>query len=108
MAETVEKLLVERKKQHGDYRDVSRISQSLKEVFKSGPNWEKMSDAHKESFEMFATKFARILSGDSHVRDHWDDIAGYALLGADFSASPVNVAFDLRKAMGVAPVDKAS
>ena len=108
MAETVERILVERKKQLGEYKDVSRISQSLKEVFKTGPNWDKLPDAHKESFEMFATKIARILSGDSGVRDHWEDIAGYAVLGADHGSSPVNVAFDLRRAMGVAPVDKAS
>lgn len=109
MAEgSVDKILSDREKQHGDYKDVSRISQSLKEVFKTGPNWNSLTDIQKESLEMFATKFARILSGDSGIKDHWEDVAGYAVLGARFSSSPVNVAFDLRKAMGIAPVDKAS
>jgi len=102
----IEKLLTEREKQHGDYKDVSRISQSLKEVFRSGPNWEKIPDSQKESFEMIASKLARILSGDSGVRDHWDDLCGYATLGSRYGSSPVNVAFDLRKAM--APIEKAS
>jgi hypothetical protein len=108
----IEKLLNEKEKQHGDYKDVSRISQSLKEVFRSGPNWSKLPDAHKEALEMLAVKTARILTGDSGLRDHWDDIGGYAGLGARYGASPTNVSFDLRKAMG-APVslphvDKAS
>lgn len=102
----VEKLLNEREKQHGDYKDVSRISQSLKEVFRSGPNWEKLPDMQKESFEMIASKLARILSGDSGVRDHWDDLGGYAALGSRYGASLTNVTFDLRKA--IAPIEKAS
>jgi hypothetical protein len=108
----IEKLLNEREKQHGDYKDVSRISQSLKEVFRSGPNWEKLPDAHKESFEMIASKLARALSGDSGLRDHWDDIAGYAGLGARYGVSNSNVSFDLRKAIGnpvtLPHVEKAS
>lgn len=108
----IEKLLTEREKQHGDYKDVSRISQSLKEVFRSGPNWEKLPDMQKESLELIASKIARILSGDSGVRDHWDDIGGYAGLGSRYGSSPTNVSFDLRKAMGASAtlphVDKAS
>jgi hypothetical protein len=99
----IEKLLSEREKQHGDYKDVSRISQSLKEVFRSGPNWEKLPDMQKESLELIASKIARILSGDSGVRDHWDDIGGYAGLGSRYGSSPTNVSFDLRKA-----IEKAS
>lgn len=95
----IEKLLNEREKQHGDYKDVSRISQSLKEVFRSGPNWEKLPDMQKESLEMAASKLARILSGDSGLRDHWDDLGGYAGLGARYGASTANVTFDLRSAI---------
>jgi len=102
----IEKLLTEREKQHGDYKDVSRISQSLKEVFRTGPNWAKLPDAQKESFEMIASKLARALSGDSGLRDHWDDIGGYASLCSKYASSPINVAFDLRKAM--TPIEKAS
>lgn len=30
---------------------------------------------------MILAKIARIVSGDPNHADHWDDIAGYALLG---------------------------
>lgn len=99
----IDKLLDDRNKQHGDYKEMSRISQSIKEVLKTGYNWEKLPDAHKEALEMTAVKIARILSGDSGVRDHWDDIAGYATLGSKYGSSPTNVSFDLRKA-----IEKAS
>jgi len=107
------KLLADKQKQHGDYGNVSRISQSIKEVLKGGPNWEKLSDAHKEALEMMAVKMARIVSGDSGLRDHWEDIGGYAELGSKYGSSPTNVTFDLRRAMGTQSiqlphVDKAS
>lgn len=39
---------------------------------------------HKEeALKMILRKIARILSGDPDYRDSWDDIAGYALLGAE-------------------------
>jgi hypothetical protein len=34
-----------------------------------------------EALEMILAKIARIISGDPNHPDHWDDIAGYALLG---------------------------
>lgn len=108
----IEKLLNEKEKQHGDYKEVSRISQSLKEVLRSGSNWAKLSDAHKDALEMISVKLARVMTGDSGLRDHWDDIGGYAGLGARYGSSPTNVSFDLRKALNGNPpmphVDKAS
>mgnify|MGYP006281942947 CR=1 FL=1 len=95
----ISKILIERGKQHGDYANVSRIAQSIKEVYRSAPNWEKLPDAQKEALELIATKQARILSGDSGLRDHWEDIGGYAELGSQYGKSNSNVTFDLRKAM---------
>lgn len=76
-------ILDKRKKTHGEYRDHARISQLLKNVMASGERWPELDDHEKETLEMVAHKVARILSGDPHFQDHWQDIAGYAQLSAD-------------------------
>jgi len=93
-------LLNEREKTHGNYRDVASLSQAIKDVLKSGKNWDRLTDTQKESLEMISSKLARLLSGDKDFRDHWDDIIGYAQLGGQ--NSPTNlptVTLDLTKAM---------
>ena len=98
--EDMNPLLNKREKTHGNYRDVASMSQSLKELIRSGKNWDKMNDGQKEALEMVSVKLARILSGDKDFRDHWDDIVGYAQLGGQ--NSPTNlptVTLDLTKAM---------
>ena len=39
-----------------------------------------MSTRQREALGQITFKIARILSGDPNHPDHWDDIAGYALL----------------------------
>ena len=73
-------LLKEREKTHGNFFYNSLYSQSLKMIMKSSKNWEGLSEFKKESLEMIVHKIGRILAGDSNVKDHWDDISGYALL----------------------------
>ncbi len=75
-------LLEERQKTHGSFADNAKISQDLKERFgyHGNPNFH---DVHKEALDMIALKISRILSGQAKVKDHWDDIAGYAKLGAE-------------------------
>ncbi len=93
-------LLDTREKTHGNYRDNANMSQAIKDVLRSGKNWERLSDGQKEALEMISVKLARLLSGDKDFRDHWDDIEGYAKLGGQ--TSPVNmptVTLDLTKAM---------
>ena len=93
-------LLNTREKTHGNYRDNANLSQAIKDVLRSGKNWERLSDGQKEALEMISVKLARLLSGDKDFRDHWDDIEGYAKLGGQ--ASPTNlptVTLDLTKAM---------
>ena len=68
--------LDEREKQHGDFRDVSRVSQSIKGAISAGT----LSAYQRESLDMIATKMARIVCGDPHNADHWLDIEGYARL----------------------------
>ena len=73
-----ETLIAVRQKTHGDFRDVGRVSQKLKEIMKTSPNWNKLPPHQQEGLEMNAHKVARILCGDPNFKEHWDDIAGYA------------------------------
>jgi hypothetical protein len=93
-------LLDTREKTHGNYRDNASLSQSTKDVWRSGKNWDKLNDGQKEALEMVALKVSRILSGDKDFRDHWDDIEGYAKLGGQAGqANMPTVTLDLTKAM---------
>ena len=76
-------LLVERGKTHGDFRDHARITQELKAIMRVERGWGKLTDMERESLEMVVHKIGRILAGNPHFRDHWDDIAGYARLVAE-------------------------
>ncbi|SFJ68794.1 hypothetical protein [Methylobacterium brachiatum] len=78
-----QELLAERGKTHGDYSDHARYTQAIKGVIESSPNWAKLQDHERETLHMLAHKIGRILAGDPHFADHWDDLAGYAKLSAD-------------------------
>lgn len=94
-------LLTEREKTHGIFHEQTTMSQSIKDVIKSGKNWSKLSDQQKEALEMISVKIARILSGNPNYRDHWEDIAGYAKLGGENSPmDPAVIEKDIKDAMG--------
>ena len=78
----MDNLLNKRQETHGDYQEQFRIAQELKEVLRCY-EWNKLSDVHKEALEMICTKISRIIAGDSHHIDHWDDVAGYAKRSAE-------------------------
>jgi hypothetical protein len=78
----INKVLEERGRTHGDFADVARVEQALKETLRSGKNWrysERQSSV--TALEMIVHKAARILSGDPNEPDHFLDIQGYAGLG---------------------------
>lgn len=77
---TVEDLLDAREQTHGSFDDAARLAQSLKRTARTEVGWDKLTDVQRESLEMLFTKVARLLSGNPNVKDHWDDIAGYAKL----------------------------
>ena len=79
------KILTEREKTHGDFSDVAAMGQQLKMAMSMSKNWLALNHAQREALEYVAMKIARFLSGDRNYRDHWEDIAGYAILGADCS-----------------------
>lgn len=91
-----DKILNERQKTHGDYNEVAHVSQSLRRVMKESQNWDKLNDSQREALEMMCSKFGRLLSGDMNFKDHWDDLAGYAKLGALFSEDKKE-AFEYRR-----------
>jgi hypothetical protein len=79
---TVENILSERQKTHGDYREVAIIAQMFREIMRGTTGWSKMNDAQREALDSMATKFGRLGSGNPNFRDHWDDLAGYAALAS--------------------------
>jgi hypothetical protein len=94
------KLISDREKTHGKFRHNSSMSQSLKDVVRSGKNWNNLTDGQKESLEMICGKIARILAGDATFRDHWDDIEGYARIGGESSSTNLStVEIDLQEAL---------
>lgn len=76
----VNELLSEREKTHGNFVDVSFVSQALKIALRDSPNWSMLQSRQKEALDMICNKMGRLLSGDSSFADHSDDIVGYATL----------------------------
>ena len=75
-------ILVEREATHGPFEWNAFVSQKIKEIFRSAPNYRHFSDGHKEALDMIALKLSRLLQNPHH-EDHWLDIAGYANLGLE-------------------------
>lgn len=73
-------LLAERQTTHGNFEDNALISQAIKDLLRSGPGWLRLSAIERESMDMIALKFSRILSGKSMSKQHWEDVRGYAAL----------------------------
>lgn len=73
-------LLTTRQSTHGDFAENARVSQIIKEAYRSSPGWEKLTDIERESMDMIALKFSRVLSGKSMECQHWEDVVGYAKL----------------------------
>lgn len=80
---TLDEVLKERKGQHGNFLDHSKIAQSLKRTVKSGVSYNQLTDIELEGLEMMLHKIARIVSGNPHLREHWIDCSGYSTLVAN-------------------------
>lgn len=77
---SIDEILNERQKTHGNFKDQAATAQALKIIMRSTPNWQKLTPEQKESLELITTKLSRIGHGDPNHKDSWDDIAGYARL----------------------------
>lgn len=83
MTDNLADTLNERGKRYGDFKTHAEITQRLKEVMQSYPNWQALSRDKKEALEMIVHKIGRILNGDPNYHDSWHDIMGYTKLVAD-------------------------
>lgn len=72
-------LLKEREKTHGAFSEHAWITQQLKSA--ADLDAIELSCGQRESLEMIFHKIGRILAGNPNIEDHWNDIAGYAILG---------------------------
>jgi hypothetical protein len=86
-----EEILNEREKTHGDYKEFcelwSALNRAIREHTEEHPKstltsiYPERTIVHTTSICMILNKIARIMCGDPNHADHWDDIAGYAMLG---------------------------
>ena len=65
---------------HGNWRQQSGCAAAIKTAMSI---WRTnvFVPEQQEALDAIAVKMARICCGDQNYPDHWDDIAGYALLG---------------------------
>jgi len=78
----MQQTLTKRGHKYGDYKEMARCAQHLKEVVRQFRN-PVMDEYKQESLEMICLKMARILCGDHNYFDSWHDIEGYAKLVSD-------------------------
>jgi hypothetical protein len=81
--DSIEAILAERGKTHGDFTDNARVMQALKRIVHAEVGWDKLTDVQREALHMILHKVGRIISGNPNTKDHWDDIAGYAKLASE-------------------------
>ena len=75
--------LAQRGSRYGEFKIHAEITQNLKTLMKTSPQWDSLLADQRESLEMIAHKIGRILNGDPNYDDSWVDIAGYASLVAN-------------------------
>lgn len=81
MDEKTVNLVATRGMTHGDFDNWAIVVGEIKKAMESGENYKSMGFNKREALDMIAVKIGRIVCGDPKHSDHWDDIAGYALLG---------------------------
>lgn len=79
-------MVTARERTHGDFTLVAAVAAEMRDLLRAQPRWADMLVGQREALDMIALKMARIVCGDPGHLDHWDDIAGYAELGADAGA----------------------
>jgi hypothetical protein len=76
-------ILTTREATHGKFSETARVAQEIKASITQAPGWTALNPSQREALDLIATKIGRILSGDPKFPDHWEDITGYAKLGAE-------------------------
>lgn len=72
-------ILIERERTHGRFADNAEVWQAISTM---ANKTQFNSDVQRCAFSMIALKLARIIQTPK-VKDHWDDLAGYAKLGSE-------------------------
>lgn len=67
---------------HGNFAEGASITQTIMDMLSRASSWPRMNAAQKEAIHMSVHKIHRIVTGNPHHKDHWDDIGGYAELGS--------------------------
>ena len=80
-----EEIIDSRAKTHGDYEKAAELEDKIFEALENMDSWYSLEPRHRKSLRNIVTKMARIMAGDPNFPDHWEDIAGYALLAAKTS-----------------------
>lgn len=75
-------ILAERQHTHGNFDTNAAFVQMLKQICHTEKTWSCLSSSQKEAIENICQKLGRIITGNPNHIDSWDDIAGYATLGA--------------------------
>lgn len=81
--QSTEELVSDRKKTHGSWVEQSALAHSLKATVRSVINnrhYTSFTPSQLEALDMICVKISRIVTGNPDEPDHWNDIAGYALL----------------------------
>lgn len=87
-----EELITARGRTKGQYKHRARATQLFRRVIqyeleaRRAREQPELSFEQLESLDMFAHKMGCILAGDPDFQDHWDDIAGYAILNTPVGA----------------------
>jgi hypothetical protein len=77
---TIDTTLAERGERYGAFTGHAHITQGIKGVMQTSPQWPNLTFDQKEALEMVAHKVGRILNGDPNYIDSWTDIIGYTRL----------------------------
>lgn len=76
----IDQILEQRGKAYGDYRDLARTSQRLKNTLFHAPHWQSLPPVAREGLEMICLKMARIVHSGTIHEDSFKDLAGYVRL----------------------------
>lgn len=76
----IDDILKARNSVHGDFSENAIIHQDLLSILVRSTSYHELDAVKVTALQYICGKISRIVSGDPEYKDHWDDIAGYALL----------------------------
>lgn len=84
MSNNINDTLAQRGSKYGAFDLNASVTQSLLKIVQNAPQYNKLTDQHREVLHMIFHKIARCVCGDPNYADNFHDIAGYAKLLEDF------------------------